>query len=65
MRLVARQYKARKKLWGLASVAKHLGISVHQAKQLAQDPDSPISKPEGSGMFFAYAEDLDDWLRGR
>ncbi len=57
--------RRRRPIWGLTSIAGYLGVSRDKAQALAANPKVPISKPEGSGMFFAYAEDLDDWLRGR
>ena len=51
-------------LWGLPSIAKALGVSVDRARELARNPAVPISKPEGSGSYFAYLSELRAWLRG-
>lgn len=55
----------RRPIWGLSSIARYLGVSRDKAQALAANPNVPISKPEGSGMFFAFGEDLDEWLRGK
>lgn len=55
----------RRPLWGLNAIAHYLGVSRDKAQALAANPSVPITKPEGSGMFFAFGEDLDEWLRGK
>ncbi len=52
-------------LWGLPSIAKALGVSVDKARELARNPAVPITRPEGSGSYFAYLSELRAWLRGQ
>lgn len=54
-----------RKLWGLPQIAEVLGVSVDKARELAQRPEVPISRPVGSGSYFAFRSELLAWLRGR
>lgn len=52
------------KLWGLAQIAKVLGVSVDKARELAKNPAVPIYRPEGSGTYFAFRSEVIAWMRG-
>jgi hypothetical protein len=52
-------------LWGLPTIAKAIGVSVDKARELAQNPSVPITRPEGSRTYFAYLSELRGWLRGQ
>lgn len=50
----------RKTVWGLPKIAEALGVPVDSARALANQPDTPISRPGGGG-YFAYLSDLYAW----
>ncbi|MEQ8291870.1 MAG: DNA-binding protein [Marinovum algicola] len=53
------------KLWGLACIARFLGVSESTVRRWAVDPDVPIYKPQGVGTYFALRSELCAWLRGK
>lgn len=52
-----------RKIWGAEAIAAFLGVSVDTVYDLAKEPGVPISKPPGSGRYFAFRRDLMAWLR--
>ena len=57
--------RRRDRLWGLNRIARYLGVSVDKARRLARIPECPIYKPDGSGTFFAFGAELEQWLTSR
>ena len=60
-----RMARRRDRLWGLNSIARHLGVSVDKARRLARIPAVPIYRPDGSGTYFAFGAELEQWLTSR
>ena len=54
-----------RKLWGLPMIANALGVSVGTARKLAQRPEVPIYRPEGSNSYFASLRELRAWLKAK
>lgn len=51
------------KIWGLASIARTLGVSESTVRRWAVDPEIPIYKPRGVGTYFAQRSELCAWLK--
>ncbi|QEW28917.1 helix-turn-helix transcriptional regulator [Roseovarius indicus] len=53
------------KIWGLASIARTLGVSESTVRRWAVAPEVPIYKPRGVGTYFAQRSELCAWLKGK
>ncbi len=52
-------------IWGLASIAKVLGVSEATARRLAKQPGVPIYRPAGQGAYVAFTGEMKAWLMGQ
>lgn len=55
--------KPDRKLWGLQNIARCTGLSISVIRRLATVPDVPIYHPKGSKMYFAFRNEVLEWMR--